>query len=709
MLVATQVYSAYDVDREARVRVQNVVDKGLHHYCDELAHKAIPQTYWDEAVAHLDTRFDPVWAGEYIGSYFWETAGFESSLIVDRDNRLVYASEKGDPAPSATASRLFDAARPLIAKVRAAERARPPYPPPPLPDSLRIESIVEHSPVRIGDQIYFLSGTLIQADKHILPKTGQAPIVFLAKKVDPAMVKSLANRFELPNARFEPTTIKPTYGRAAVQLTDPTGRNIANLSWDAPSPGMDFLKKIGPALIAFSVLLAVVTFFVLRTSRRMARSLIASEAAAHQLAFHDALTGLPNRSMLDRIFARRLAEMGDGGRPFAVLCIDLDLFKAVNDSLGHLAGDELIRRVGERLRRICREGDFLARFGGDEFVILQSNARRARGLRLAERIVAALAEPVQLEAGRVMVGASVGIVVADDADLDSVEYLRRADLALYRAKENGRNTHAFFEAEMDHDLRDKQRIRTQLHDALLTDALEMRYQPQVDRDGQMVGVEALARWTDEVLGEVPAAHFVEVAEESGLIDSLGQFTIRQAFKDARRWPTLRIAVNISAVQLRQRGFPEWLKSVADEQGIDPARVELEITERILLGDDSRTQNMLGKLRRYRFRIVLDDFGTGYSSLSYLQRYPIDKVKIDRTFVGRIGEEEGAEAIVVAIVRLTKALGLDVIAEGVETEAQRLTLAVAGCSEVQGYLTGRPMRAEEIDGQRNGGAGAVAAA
>jgi EAL domain-containing protein (putative c-di-GMP-specific phosphodiesterase class I) len=194
---------------------------------------------------------------------------------------------------------------------------------------------------------------------------------------------------------------------------------------------------------------------------------------------------------------------------------------------------------------------------------------------------------------------------------------------------------------------------------------------------------------------VPAAEFVEIAEESGLIEALGQFTVRQAFEDAARWPGLRLAVNISAVQLRQRGFPEWIKSVADGQALDPHRVEIEITERILLGDDPQTHATLVKLRRYGFRIVLDDFGTGYSSLGYLQRYPIDKVKIDRTFVARIGQEEGAEAVVVAIVRLAKALGLDVIAEGVETDAQRLTLAVAGCAEVQGYLTGRPMRAEEI--------------
>ena len=483
-------------------------------------------------------------------------------------------------------------------------------------------------------------------------------------------------------------------GQAVIR--DPSGGQIAALEFDVPMPGAQLSERLWPALALFALALLAATGWIIRRGRAMAGSLVASEARATHLAFHDQLTGLPNRARLNEGFARLASRARRTGEQFAVMCIDLDLFKAVNDNFGHLAGDELIRIVASTIQKNCRPDDFLARFGGDEFILLQADSSVERAGALAERIIAAIGQPFELKVGRAFIGASIGLVMVDGSPIDAQEALRRADLAMYAAKQGGRNGYRFFKSSFDRAAKHRMTMQTRLHDALAAGELELVYQPQVNSSGKIIGVEALARWDSPELGTVPPAAFVQVAEETGLIDALGMFTIRRAFEDSRRWPELRIAVNVSAVQLRTADFVDRLDSLVHEVAIDPRRFELEITERVLLGDDPATLAGLNKLRALGFRIVLDDFGTGYSSLGYLQRYPIDKVKIDRTFVARVGVERQAEEVVVAIVRLAKALGMEVLAEGVETEAQRICLSLAGCGDVQGYLTGRPMAAAQID-------------
>jgi diguanylate cyclase (GGDEF)-like protein len=465
-----------------------------------------------------------------------------------------------------------------------------------------------------------------------------------------------------------------------------------------PTPGAQLWQQLWPALILFALFLLVATGWIIRRGQAMTRSLVASEARATHLAFHDQLTGLPNRARLNDGFADLASRSRRRGEQFAVMCIDLDLFKAVNDSFGHLAGDELIRIVASTIQKNCRANDFLARIGGDEFILLQANSSTERARVLAQRVIAAIAEPVELEVGRAFIGASIGLVMVEGSSMDAAEALRRADLAMYAAKQGGRNRCAFFQPSFDRAAKQRMVMQAHLHDALANDELELVYQPQVNGAGTITGVEALARWNSRELGLVAPAAFVQVAEETGLIDPLGMFTIRRAFADSARWPRLRVAINVSAVQLRTADFVQRIEQLARDMAVDPRRFELEITERVLLGDDPATAAGLDRLRAIGFRIVLDDFGTGYSSLGYLQRYPIDKVKIDRTFVARVGIERQADEVVIAIVRLAKALGMEVLAEGVETEAQRLCLKVAGCSDVQGYLTGRPMPAEEIEGR-----------
>ena len=425
-------------------------------------------------------------------------------------------------------------------------------------------------------------------------------------------------------------------------------------------------------------------------------TIAASEARARHLAFHDTLTGLPNRALLNERLANAYEGLRRNGTGFAVHCIDLDNFKIVNDSFGHQAGDALIRAVASLLKSACKPTDTVARLGGDEFAVVQLDATRESASDLAAKFVHLLAEPIDLEMGCAYTGCSVGISIVEDASEEPLEALRRADLALYRAKGDGRGRYAFFEADMDVAIRMKHSLRDELRTAITNGQIELAYQPQFNLAGGVIGVEALARWNHAERGMVPPSLFISVAEEGGLIVDLGFYVLNRAFQDAKRWPNLKVAVNISAAQVRMKDFVPKVRALVRETGASPQQFEFELTEGLLMGNDPETLETLRLLRKLGFSLALDDFGTGYSSLSYLRRYPIDKIKIDRSFIKNIGIEADAEPVVFAIVALARSLGLQVMAEGVETEQQRNSLAAAGCGDVQGFLLGRPMWGDELD-------------
>ena len=696
MLGATHYYWSIKVDNAARDHGERVVTNGLEQFADEIGKAGVDQTYWDEAVLNGSNRIDPKWVSDAFGRVFWEIDGFEGSVLFDHRDVAVFASARGRDESPGHYSQVIQAAKPLIASIRERERKRGRVDVSKLVRGSQLEPITAHGIIRDEDAIFFLGASLVQPDSKAVPADRPASILVILERMDKAVVDQIASRFLLDQPVLRLDQVAPRQGRGQAVMHDPWGRPIAALEFDVPTPGAQLSERLWPALALFALALLAATAWIIRRGRTMAGSLVASEARATHLAFHDQLTGLPNRARLNEGFAQLASRARLTGEQFAVMCIDLDLFKAVNDNFGHLAGDELIRIIASTIQKNCGPNDFLARFGGDEFILLQSDSSVDQASQLAERVIAAIAEPVELKVGRAFIGASIGLVMVDGTPIDAQEALRRADLAMYAAKQGGRNRYVFFESSFDRAVRHRMTMQAHLHDALAAGELALVYQPQVNFSGTIIGVEALARWDSTELGLVPPAAFVQVAEETGLIDALGIFTIRRAFEDSRRWPGLRVAVNVSAVQLRAADFVDRLHALTNEMGIDPRRFELEITERVLLGDDPATVTGLNGLRALGFRIVLDDFGTGYSSLGYLQRYPIDKVKIDRTFVARVGVEPQAEAVVVAIVRLAKALGMEVLAEGVETEAQRICLNVAGCSDVQGFLTGRPVEASQID-------------
>ncbi|WP_211314150.1 putative bifunctional diguanylate cyclase/phosphodiesterase [Humitalea rosea] len=411
---------------------------------------------------------------------------------------------------------------------------------------------------------------------------------------------------------------------------------------------------------------------------------------------HDALTGLPNRTLFREQMERRLSHGGAPSR-MAVLCIDLDGFKGVNDSLGHAAGDELLRVVARRLRDATREADIVARLGGDEFAVITELEQPAELEALAARLVGALQAPFQIQGQVVAIGASIGVMPRSETQATADELLRNADIALYRAKAEGRGTWRFFEPGMDAEILKRRQFEAELRRALIEEQFELHYQPLLAAEPQaLVGFEALVRWRHPRRGLVQPGEFIPLAEEIGLIKSIGAWVLRKACADAAKWPShIKIAVNLSPLQFMDGDPVRDVELALAASGLPAERLELEITESVLLQDNETTLSSLHRLHAMGVRISMDDFGTGYSSLSYLRRFPFDKIKIDRSFVHALAQDTGSIAIVRAVIGLGKALGMDVLAEGVETAEQLRILKLEGCDELQGYLFSRPQPVQDV--------------
>ena len=434
-----------------------------------------------------------------------------------------------------------------------------------------------------------------------------------------------------------------------------------------------------------------------------------AEALVEHMARHDTLTGLPNRRLFQEALGREIALARRRGGRVAILCCDLDRFKAVNDTFGHPAGDALLRVVAERLRAALREGDMVARLGGDEFAVILPDPDGARRIAsVARRIILSLGRPVDLDGLSAAIGVSIGVAVGPQ-DGDSPETLfKNADIALYRAKDSGRNAFRFYERGMDAAVATRNLLELDLRDALRSGGFVLHYQPiYALADGAPSGFEALLRWNHPVRGAVSPAEFIPVAEESGLISPLGTWALNEACREAASWPgETRVAVNVSAVQFRKEGLEQAVIRALAASGLPARRLELEITESVLMQDSDAVIDCLHRLRGLGVRIALDDFGTGYSSLSYLCRFPFDKIKVDRSFVRDL-DSPVAAAIVRAIVGIGERLGSTITAEGVETEEQLRRLRGKGCTEVQGFLLARPMPAEEARRFLQGRASAAA--
>nr|WP_246557495.1 EAL domain-containing protein [Bradyrhizobium liaoningense] len=474
---------------------------------------------------------------------------------------------------------------------------------------------------------------------------------------------------------------------------DPTGEEQAGRTWKhVKADGALIDLAIYSRELTYAERPAVLLALMDITERKRA------EARLAFMAQHDALTGLPNRTLLRQQMDEMLLHTRRSTDKVALLILGLDSFKSVNDTLGHAVGDKLLRGVAKRLRSTLREEDALARLNSDEFAVLQSGLTRPEdAVMLAKRLLEAIADPYLLDGHSVVIGASIGIAMAPGDGDESEKLLKGADMALSRAKLDARGSFAFFEAALDAKAQSRRKIEVELRDAIQNDVLRPYYQPLIDlQSGRITGFEALVRWPHAERGMVSPAEFIPVAEDTGLINPLGGLMLRRACQDAATWPDdVRVAVNLSPLQFRSGNLLSMVTDALRHSGLPPRRLELEITETLLLEKSAQVLATLHALRALGVRISMDDFGTGYSSLSYLRSFPFDKIKIDQSFVRDLGANREAQAIIRSIVSLGKGLGVTITAEGVETEAELSCLRAEGCDEAQGFLFSKARPNAEI--------------
>ena len=693
LLAAGLLFTATrQADLRERQYEQTLVGNGLRQRGKEVQTALNPYVIWDEAIHKLDNDFDLAWANQNIGTSIGGALGYSAVFVLDADNRPIYGHMNGTDVAPASFDIYAAQTQRLIDQVRAIET-----------DPVKVAKMRAVHVTRvelIGREPVLVTVSLVRPDLKARTRGARAPLVVSGMPVASSVVKAFSERFLLKNARIEIIPASEIKGEHAQTLMGraPDGRRIV-LRWDPRKPGAELLRQATPILSLAALAAGIGAMMLFRVTRRAAKKLLLSEAEAKHLALHDPLTGLANRTLFtDRlVHAHALLRRKPGY--LGVLCVDLDRFKEVNDSYGHDAGDQVIREVARRLQAICRETDTICRLGGDEFAIIQPDTTPAGCATLAQRVVEGLSGELDLSIGRAELSCSVGVAVVSDADQGQAEMLRQADVALYRAKEAGRGRYCFFEPEMDAALRLRKGLERDLRAAIDQERLTVAYQPLTDARGVILGVEALARWNDPERGDISPAIFIPLAESTGLIAAIGRLVFRRACYDSLRWSGLEVSVNVSALQLSLPGFVDEIEQILAETGAEASGFVLEITETALLKDSDGVHDALRRIKRLGFRLALDDFGTGYASLAYLRRHPIDKLKIDRSFVSNLSPDVEATSVAGAIISLAKSLGLKTTAEGVETQGQFDTLVKLGCVEFQGFLLARPMPAHEIAAAR----------
>jgi diguanylate cyclase (GGDEF)-like protein len=547
------------------------------------------------------------------------------------------------------------------------------------------------------DRPAYIAAITVASDADLGQSNSRAPLVIAVKLLSDRLLHKIAGRLQLRDLHVIEDP-QQAGSESTLDLADLQGAAVARVAWKPTRPGGAIVMSVVPFV---AIALAGFALFVglgIRYVRRTAADLAAGDHQLRHLALHDPVCGLPNRIYFGERLEQSIDNVRGGGLSAAVFYIDLDHFKDVNDTLGHHIGDELILNVTQRLSRVMRGDDLVARLGGDEFAIITSCASDSYSLQaIAGRIIAAVCAPYIISGHNIIIGASIGIAVIDRRAGDAADILRYADMALYRAKNEGRNRACIYDAAMDADLSSRKLLEGDLLQAIKNDGLRAAYQPIVNAAGDaMVGVEALARWKHPTHGDIPPSRFIPIAEHSGLIVDLGEWMLRRACLDGGNWPNLMVSVNVSPLQFRRSDFVEVVERILTETDFDANRLELELTESTLLGNLETAELSMLRLKAIGVRFALDDFGTGYSSLLYLRRFPFDKLKIDSSFVRAIEKAPDAAAIVHAVVSLGRGLGMKVTAEGVETAEQHLFLRAAGVHSMQGFRFGKPGPAGEID-------------
>jgi diguanylate cyclase (GGDEF)-like protein/PAS domain S-box-containing protein len=660
-LVETSNDLIWSVDAKGRFTfVNDAAARRIYGYsADEMLGKPLSDLTSAEQAEKDQAVFDDIKAGNRAFNYRTVHLHKDGRPVHLSFNAVVEHSPSGDVLGAiGTATDVSDLVRYAAELERSEERYR-----------LLFENATEPIGVAQDGKIVFFNKAVIEATGYSSEEIADLPFVDLIHPDDRAMVVDRHLR------RLKGEIFPNTYVLRIVRKSgEMRHMNLSGVSivWDGRPATLNFFSDI--------------------TAR------VNAETELEFQAYHDPLTGLPNRTLFADRLNLALARARRHQEPIAVLYADLDHLKRVNDTLGHTIGDLLLKQVALRFRSTVREEDTVARFGGDEFVVLLSRVKDGSvAARVAEKLIARMNEPMEVGGHTLRVTTSVGVSSWPTDGDDAETLLKNADNALYQSKEQGRNTYRMFAPSMNERVQRRLSMEQSLVKAIKTSQFSLVYQAQHDmRTPRIVGYEALLRWNDEDLGDVPPTSFVPLAEETRLIETIGDWVLGRALMDARRFPKdTRLAVNVSALQLRDAKFPKRVERLLSAHDFPPHRLELELTESATIADDESIVSVLVELRRLGVRIAVDDFGTGYASLSYLRRLSVDVVKIDKSFIAGVGESPADSAIVLGIMGMAHGLNLLALAEGVETEGQREFLSVAGCDIAQGFLLGRPLPIDDL--------------
>ncbi|RUM08689.1 EAL domain-containing protein [Rhizobium chutanense] len=732
LVVLSALWAGTESDAAALDRQRNLVNARLREQVDQVAHvigqfgngyftRVYPAARSSGGSSSLDAVLTAA-AGSAISQTAMSAFGYDQAFVVDEKAQLLMLADAQTEKRYRWMKPLF---LPLLQDARlgvrqgtASERT---------PSSMESRLASAAGPNRALANLMRLEGrpTIVGVVAINEADQGQQPMrqfLIVVRFIDGPALDELSRQQGLNGARFA-RTADADENEVAFQIdATANGEPIGFIVWRPDLPGSRVIGRLMPALSIAALVIAILFSVLLVRLRSSLGELRKSELHARQLALHDVLTDLPNRALFAMRFDACLAETENSTERSAVALLDLDRFKAVNDTFGHAAGDELIRMAAERIRSLLRPADTLARLGGDEFALLLRDIKDDQILpAICAAIVAELGKPFPLLRGEAVarVGGSIGVTIVPDAGRNADDIMRYADVALYEAKMGGRGQWRVYSPSMDGGRNARDILKNELREVLAKStassgdgvradpalnrpdfgSLEVYYQTVHRADGGYAasGAEALVRWRHSRRGLLTPASFIPVAEEGGLIDALGFWVLREACRAACTWPEdTFVAVNVSPAQLRRPNFAEEVFAVLQESGLTPSRLELELTESSLIEDNSDIYSVLGSLRSRGVQISLDDFGTGFSCLSHLMRFEIDRIKIDRSFVSLLGTKANGAAIIGAIVALSRNLGISTTAEGVETEYQRDFLAALGCTDLQGYFFSKPVPLRDLD-------------
>ncbi|MGE0742863.1 MAG: putative bifunctional diguanylate cyclase/phosphodiesterase [Hyphomonadaceae bacterium] len=708
VLVGVVAYAGWSANRTAIVRerqlVENALDQSVSRVLDQ--QKAI--AFWDDAVVAAQTRpIDVEWLETNIGIYFHETYGHDEIVVIDGDNRPIYANVNGELSDAAATYAehrqvldqiVTEARRGADGSLRRRDRAF-------VESQGNYNALLGASFGRWAGHIMTVDGEpAVVAALSIVPNLdaellqGEPHLLLSIVKIDDAFMAEVGGSLLIPDLTLsrQSQTAQGMFSQAfAADDQQPMGY----LNWTPRRPGQSLLLFILPLVVLGVIGAGVLTWVMIARLKRASGELADREALSRHQSLHDSLSGLPNRPH----FVERLQDYLDGiiqsrnnGR-VVVAYIDVDRFKDVNDTMGHAAGDTLIMAVATRLQSAIAPDDFLARFGGDEFAVVRRSTNTEAANELADRLRKAFEETFDVYGQHVRMTASIGLAQAPEHGASPQELMRHADIALYQGKNQGRDRAMLFCAEMAAEVEQRREVELELHAALDARELHLHYQPLIScGNGRVTGVEALLRWKHPSKGDISPAVFVPIAEEAGLMPALGAYVLERAFEEAKRWPDLDIAINLSPVQFRHVDLVDLLETLLAKHQINPRRVVLEVTEGVMMESTDRNRQILDAVRALGFKIALDDFGTGYSSLRYLCDFRFDKIKIDRAFVTGIHERKRAMTIIQSVVTLGRGLGMDIVAEGVETEAEASIMRLVGVTELQGFFFSQAVPADRVD-------------